>query len=31
VKDSASKKREYYEEFLSKVELLSEMDPYERL
>jgi cAMP-dependent protein kinase regulator len=31
VKDAASKKRVYYEEFLSKVDLLSEMDPYERL
>jgi len=31
VKDAANKKRTYYEEFLSKVELLSDMDPYERL
>lgn len=31
VKDAASKKREYYEEFLGKVELLHDMDPYERL
>jgi hypothetical protein len=31
VKDAASKKREYYEVFLGKVELLQDMDPYERL
>ncbi|KAM3133382.1 hypothetical protein pb186bvf_014543 [Paramecium bursaria] len=31
VKDAASKKREKYEEFLAKVELLKDMDPYERL
>lgn len=31
VKDAAAKKREYYENFLSKVELLKDMDPYERL
>jgi hypothetical protein len=31
VKDAASKKREYYEDFLGKVEILHEMDPYERL
>nr|AAC47268.1 44 kDa regulatory subunit of cAMP-dependent protein kinase [Paramecium tetraurelia] len=31
VKDAAAKKREKYEEFLSKVELLKDMDPYERL
>lgn len=31
VKDAAAKKREYYEAFLSKVELLKDMDPYERL
>lgn len=31
VKDSASKKRERFEETLKKVELLSEMDPYERI
>ena len=31
VKDSSSKKREKYEAFLSKVELLEDMDPYERL
>lgn len=30
VKDAASKKREKYESFLSKVELLESMDPYER-
>lgn len=30
VKDAASKKRETYEKFLSKVELLDQMDPYER-
>jgi len=30
VKDSAIKKRERYEEFLSKVEILKGMDPYER-
>jgi cAMP-dependent protein kinase regulator len=31
VKDAAAKKRERYEEFLKKVELLEDMDPYERL
>jgi cAMP-dependent protein kinase regulator len=31
VKDAAAKKREYYESFLSKVELLKDMDPYERM
>ena len=31
VKDSASKKRERYETFLSKVEILKDMDPYERM
>ena len=30
VKDAASKKREKYEKFLSNIELLSDMDPYER-
>jgi cAMP-dependent protein kinase regulator len=30
VKDSAVKKRERYDEFLSKVEILKGMDPYER-
>lgn len=30
VKDSAAKKRERYEHFLTQVDLLSEMDPYER-
>lgn len=30
VKDAAAKKREKYETFLSKVELLESMDPYER-
>ena len=30
VKDSAAKKRERYEKFLTEVELLAEMDPYER-
>lgn len=30
VKDAASKKRERYEKFLSSVELLKDMDPYER-
>ncbi len=30
VKDAASRKRERYEEFLSKVEVLQSMDPYER-
>lgn len=30
VKDAAVKKRERYEEFLSKVDLLTGMDPYER-
>ena len=31
VKDSSSRKREKYEAFLAKVELLQDMDPYERL
>jgi cAMP-dependent protein kinase regulator len=31
VKDSASKKREKYEQFLSKVDILKDMDPYERM
>lgn len=31
VKDAASKKREKYENFLSKVDLLHDMSPYERL
>jgi len=31
VKDAAAKKREKYESFLSKVELLADMDPYERM
>lgn len=31
VKDAAVKKRERYEEFLVKVELLQSMDPYERI
>jgi cAMP-dependent protein kinase regulator len=31
VKDAAMKKREKYEEFLSKIELLDQMDPYERM
>ena len=31
VKDAAVKKREKYEEFLVKVELLQAMDPYERI
>lgn len=30
VKDAASKRREKYEEFLTKVQLLSTMEPYER-
>lgn len=30
VKDSAAKKRQQYEEFLSKVEILKTVDPYER-
>lgn len=30
VKDSAMKKRESYEAFLGKVELLDQMDPYEK-
>jgi cAMP-dependent protein kinase regulator len=30
VKDAASKKREKYEDFLTKVQLLSTMEPYER-
>ena len=30
VKDSAVKKRERYEDFLQKVEILKGMDPYER-
>ena len=31
VKDAAAKKREMYEEFLKKVEILESMDPYERM
>jgi cAMP-dependent protein kinase regulator len=31
VKDSAAKKRERYEQFLSKVDILQDMEPYERL
>lgn len=31
VKDAASRKREKYENFLSRVDLLQEMAPYERL
>ncbi len=31
VKDAAMRKREKYEEFLVKVELLHSMDPYERI
>lgn len=31
MKDSASKKRERFEETLKKVELLDSMDPYERI
>ena len=30
IKDAAIKKRDKYEEFLSKLELLSTMEPYER-
>lgn len=30
VKDAAAKKRERYESFLQQVEILNEMDPYER-
>ena len=30
VKDAAAKKRESYEKFLGKIELLNDMDPYER-
>lgn len=30
VKDAAAKKREQYDSFLTKVEILKEMDPYER-
>merc|ERR1711988_586223 len=30
VKEAASKRRERFEEFLNKVELLQELDPYER-
>lgn len=30
VKDSAAKKRQKYEEFLSKVDILKTIDPYER-
>ena len=30
VKDAAAKKRERYEAFLTKVEILKDMDPYER-
>lgn len=30
VKDAAAKKRERYEDFLKKIEILKEMDPYER-
>jgi cAMP-dependent protein kinase regulator len=31
VKDAASKKRERYENFLKQVELLADMEPYERM
>ena len=31
VKDAAAKKREKYENFLGKVEILHDMEPYERL
>lgn len=31
VKDAAAKKREKYENFLSKVDILENMQPYERL
>jgi len=31
VKDAAAKKREKYEQFLSKVDILEGMEPYERL
>jgi len=30
VKDAAAKKRERYESFLTKVDILKQMDPYER-
>lgn len=30
MKDAAAKKREKYDNFLSSVEILKEMDPYER-
>jgi len=30
VKDSAQKKRDVYDEFLSKIEILDTIDPYER-
>jgi cAMP-dependent protein kinase regulator len=30
VKDAANKKRDHYEQFLSKVSLFSTMEPYER-
>jgi cAMP-dependent protein kinase regulator len=30
VKDAACKRREYYESFLDKIELLNDIDPYER-
>lgn len=30
VKDAAAKKRERYDTFLTKVEILKDMDPYER-
>ena len=30
VKDSSRKRREKYEDFLAKVEILERMDPYER-
>lgn len=31
VKDAAARKREKYENFLSKVDILENMEPYERL
>jgi len=31
VKDAASRKREKFESFLSKVDILENMEPYERL
>lgn len=31
VKDAAAKKRERYEKFLSSIDLLKNMDPYERM